>query len=525
MIELICEVGKQAEIRRSGSLPVAFYSILTAPAILCRLSIFSHGQATTQGQTNLRLRRVTGLDSGNGKKLHKENAPLSFNVYSMPNHPDRQDTWDPETVYVIGHRRPDTDAIASALGFAWLLTQMGRDNIRACRAGQPGEQTTYALKRFGQAPPMLLTGVAPTFGHVAQEQPSVLPDAPLSEAMAQLAAEADVVPVVDRDGLPLGVVSPLALARAYAAPLEDHRSGWPSCRDVAEPVPTFAAQDRLSDHRHTILRNDQSQFLVVNAEGRYVGVANQRSVLQPPKAKLILVDHNELSQAVPGAEEAQIEAVLDHHRLGNPPTATPIPFVVDPVGSTSTLVAEQCRSRFLTPPAALAGMLLSGILSDTLVFRSPTTSDRDQEAARWLAELCVVDVAVYGEELLHAAPGLGSRAASDIVDGDRKTYEMGGLPVSLGQVEVTGIQELPQRRAEILATLQERREREALAFIGLMVTDVVTGRSVLLCRGESRLVAALPFSRIGDGEFELGDMVSRKKQLAPALHNVLESAL
>src|SRR4029078_2397420 len=128
---------------------------------------------------------------------------------------------------------------------------------------------------------------------------------------------------------------------------------------------------KLSDHRHAVLRADHSEFLIVDDRGLYEGIAMQRHLLQPPRARLILVDHNELSQAVAGAEEAEIAGVLDHHRLGNPPTAAPIPFTVAPWASTSPLVTNHCRARRMTPPRPIAGMLLSGILSDTLVFRSP----------------------------------------------------------------------------------------------------------------------------------------------------------
>lgn len=447
---------------------------------------------------------------------------------------ERPDTWDPETTYVIGHRRPDTDAIAAALGYAWLLTQTGAfPNVCAMRAGQPPEQTLFALRRFSQSPPGLLSAVAPTFGHIARPRPAVLPDAPLSDALALLAVGEQVVPVVAPDGRPAGVVTPLALARAYAPPLGQAMSKVPTqlnCGAMAESVPTFAAADRISDHRGGLLRAESNQFLVVDENGRYAGLADQRDVLSPPRARLVLVDHNELDQAVVGANEAEIVGVLDHHRLGNPPTATPIPFVVDPVGSTSTLVAEQCRARNLAPPTGIAGLLLSGLLADTLVFRSPTTSERDKAVAPWLARHCgVSDVAAYGNELLAASPGLGSRAADEIVDGDRKTYPVGanGLLVSVGQVEVAGtaaMNELPQRKSDLLTALDARRTRENLALVCLMVTDVVAGRSRLLVRGETRLVSALPFSRLGDGEFDLHDMVSRKKQLVPALLNALESA-
>jgi manganese-dependent inorganic pyrophosphatase len=436
----------------------------------------------------------------------------------MPAARDRIDPWEPGVTYVIGHQRPDTDAIASALSYAWYLSETGWENVRAARAGQPVEETAFALDRFGQAPPGLLTGVAPTFGHAAQRQAALNPAAPLSDAMAQLAEGARVVAVVDAEGQPLGAVTPMALARAYAGP---GSLGQP-CQGVLEKPLTFPARERISDHRRAVVRSDGDEFLVVDGAGLYIGVALRGRVLEPPRAQIILVDHNELSQAISGADEADIVAVLDHHRLANPATAAPIPFVVEPVGCTCTLVAARCRMRNLQPPAPLAGMMLSGILSDTLVFRSPTTTERDRGAADWLAELLKIDVESYGEELLRASPGLKVGDVGHIVDEDRKAYEIGGDSVSIAQVEVPDMRELPHRRDELLAALEERRQREGLALACLMVTDVVAGRSRLLCQGENRILAALPFHRAGANEFDLGDVVSRKKQLVPALYDVLE---
>lgn len=445
--------------------------------------------------------------------------------------PDRFELWDPDHTYVIGHQRPDTDSIAAALGYAWLLTETGHKDILAARAGQPGEQALFALNRFEQMLPKLLSGVAPTFAHVARCCNSVPPDAPLSEALARIAGGEQVIPIVEEAGKPVGVVTPLGLARAYARSLSlapgkgkgDDLTGLPTCREVAEPALMFKERERISDHKNTLLRSETHEFMVVTAEGMYVGMASQRDLLQPPRARLILVDHNELTQAVVGADEAEIVGVLDHHRLGNPPTAAPIPFVVDPVGSTSTLVAEQCESHGKTPPSGLAGLLLSGILSDTLVFRSPTTSERDKAVAKWLAQVCRVDMIRYGGELLRSSPSFGSRTVAEILDTDRKAYEMGGVEVSVAQAEVTGMQELPQRKEELLAAMDDRLARENLALICLMITDVVTGHSVLLVRGDERLSDALPFAHVADYQFDIGDMVSRKKQLIPALYNVFET--
>ena len=445
---------------------------------------------------------------------------------------DRYDFWDPDLTYVIGHQRPDTDSIAAALGYAWYLQQIGQDSVRACRTGQPAEQTQYALKRFEQAPPTLLTAVAPTFWHVAKPISTVGPDAPPTDALALLAGGHRIVPVVDLAKKPLGVVTPLGLARAFSqtqTPRGSEVTIAPNvpfdCGHIAEPFPTFRTRDRLSDHRRALLHSDRNQFLVVDDAGRYFGIATQRHVLEPPRARLILVDHNELTQAVPGADEAEIVGVLDHHRLGNPPTSTPIPFVVDPVGSTSTLVAEYIRAKRLHPPRSIAGMLLSGIVSDTLVFRSPTTGDRDRSAAEWLGRLCWIDVELYGKELLGASPGLESRTAAAIIDSDRKSYEMGGAHVSIAQVEVTGMQELPGRRDELLTEMQARCDDEGIVLLCLMITDVVTGMSRMLACGETKLIDALPFSRVSASEFDLHEVVSRKKQLAPAVQNAIETAL
>lgn len=437
----------------------------------------------------------------------------------MTTEKNQPETWDPNVTYVIGHRSPDTDAVASALGYAWYLRALGDEDVRGVRAGPLNEQVAFALERFGQVTPPLLSDVAPTLGHAARPKAAVAPEAPLSEAIARLSEEERVVPVVDAEGRPLGVVTPLALARASA--------GGPDalarpCREVVEAAPVLAAREHISDHREALLRSEAVDFLVVDATGRYVGIATQGSLLEPPRARLILVDHNELSQAVTGAEEAEIVAVLDHHRVGDLQTAAPIPFVVEPVGSTSTLVAEQCRERALEPPAGLAGMLLSGILSDTLVFRSPTTTKRDHAAAGWLAELSGVDVSSYGTELLRAGSRVAAHPAGEILDADRKKYEMGGKSVGIGQVEVADSQELASRREELLAVLEERRGREGLDLLCLMMTDVMAGRSQLLCRGDPQLLALLPFPRTGENEFDLGEMVSRKQQLVPALVGVLE---
>ena len=426
--------------------------------------------------------------------------------------------WDPHHLYVIGHLRPDTDAIASALGYAWLLRKTGQPEAVAARAGHPAPQARFALARFGLNAPRLLTSAAPTFGHAARPRVPVAPEALLSDALLQLRSGERVVPVLDAEKKATGVISAMALARAFAA-----AGGglMRTCGDLQAPAPAFRASDRSSDRRRSLLRGEADDFLVTDDDGRYLGVATRAGILEPPRARLVMVDHNELSQAVSGAEEAEIVAVLDHHRLANPSTTSPISFIVEPVGSTSTLVAERCRRAGHTPPPSVAGILLCGILSDTLVFRSPTCTPRDQEIAHWLAALAGVNLGECGEELLHASPGLAEREPSEVLDADRKAYQMSGHPVSVAQVEVTSFVDLPDCREPLLEALRERCELENLSLALLMVTDVTSGRSRLLAAGNELMLESLPFVEVTDGEWDLGDIVSRKKQLVPALEDTL----
>jgi manganese-dependent inorganic pyrophosphatase len=328
--------------------------------------------------------------------------------------------------------------------------------------------------------------------------------------------------VVDDQRRPLGMVTPATLARALRDPSRAAYVLAEPCAGHVEAASTFQGRERICDHRAALLRQEMDDFLVTDDDGRYFGVATRGQILNPPRASLVLVDHNELSQAVAGAEEAQIVGVLDHHRLGNPPTASPIPFVVDPVGSTSTLVAEKCRDRHLPLPAGIAGLLVSGVLSDTLVFRSPTTTDRDRDVAAWLAWVARVDIDAFGGELLRAGPGLAGRLPDEILEADRKTYTVGAKQLSIAQVEVTGLQELQEVRGPLLEALEAQQMREGLALACLMVTDVIRGRSRLLCQGEAPLLGELPFRREAPGQYDLGEVVSRKKQLVPAVLQAVE---
>src|SRR5512145_2651092 len=269
-------------------------------------------------------------------------------------------------LYVTGHVNPDTDSIAAAIGYAWLLGERDGVNAIAARAGTLNPQTAWVLKELGLEPPVLLNDASPRFQAVVRRLDTTHPDSPLRDAWAIASRAGGVAPIVDEDGKPVGLITGPSLFDFLARLVGPHPHRQEMklaeildlpCRDACDTAaPTFQAGLRIRDVLNRVLREEHSDFLIVDEKGSYLGVAHQRDVLNPPRLRLILVDHNEPGQALSALEDAEILEVLDHHRLGNRATHVPIKFTVDIVGSTSTLVSERIENVGLSAPPAIAGV-------------------------------------------------------------------------------------------------------------------------------------------------------------------------
>lgn len=442
--------------------------------------------------------------------------------------------------YVVGHVNPDTDAIASAVGYAWLLNATNGDQVLAARAGNINRQTAWVLDRLGLVTPELLADASPRFGDVARRLDSVLPSQPLREAWAIAGRTGFAAPVVDADGMPYGLITAFSLFR-HLSQLVGERPEQPQQRlaeifnepsDAAadKGVPKFQASWRIRDLLPRILREERNEFWVINESGAYQGVCRQRDLLNPPRMRIILVDHNEAKQSVRSLNEAELIEVVDHHRLDNPATRTPIRFWIEPVGSTSTLVAERIQELGLSAPPPQAGLLLAGMLSDTLILASPTTTDRDRRTAEVLARWAFVGggplagetIDSFGRELLQAGAGLVSRDPEAVVNGDLKVYEEGRQKFAISQVEVTDHLELADHLEGLRGALETLRKEHGLDFAMLMITDVVGGSSRLVLQSAPPALDELPFPHLPDGTLDAKGVVSRKKQLLPTVLALLE---
>ena len=253
----------------------------------------------------------------------------------------------------------------------------------------------------------------------------------------------------------------------------------------------------------------------------YFGVEAPR-VVESAKAEgaeqVILTDHNEFQQSIADIREVEVYGVVDHHRVANFETGNPLYMRVEPVGSASSIVYRMFKENGIDVPKAIAGMLLSGLISDTLLLKSPTTHVSDYRVAEELAELAEVHLETYGMSLLKAGTNLASKSEAELIDIDAKTFELNGNSVRVAQVNTVDISEVLERQEAIEAAMKDAMAAEGYSDFVLMVTDIVNSNSEILAIGANmdKVEAAFNFTLENNHAF-LAGAVSRKKQVVPQL--------
>ena len=261
---------------------------------------------------------------------------------------------------------------------------------------------------------------------------------------------------------------------------------------------------------------------VVDEKGRLCGILTRRDLLKEFRKRVILVDHNEATQAVPGIEEAEVVEVFDHHRLGSFQTLHPILFVVEPVGCTNTLITELYQKHGVEPEPRYAGLMLSAILSDTVILRSPTTTDRDRQAAAYLAAITGRDIQSLGEEIFNASSDLLKKKPREIIKTDYKVFEVGDQRIGIGQIEVIEMLTFERLREGLLEALGQILQEDKLTLAGLLVSDIIYENSLLLHAGDAGIVARMGYPILSPHLAELKGVLSRKKQLVPRILSAMK---
>ncbi len=537
------------------------------------------------------------------------------------------------TVYVTGHRNPDTDSVAAAIGYAELKNRLDpRNEYVPVRLGDCNAQTRWVLERSDAPEPEFLPHIFVRATDVMHTSfPSATEDEPIREAGLEMAhAELDIVPVVDGDGELTGVVTERALARRYIRESRDtsslkdaptlvsaivdvldgelvtgedrHLEGrvWVQSMDVATPsgisdgdivvvgnredaqrlaldlgaallvlsngskpseailelakqheagvvvspldtyvsgrMITLAAPckalmecdpltvlpgDLLSDVSEQIREVHYGAAVALDGRGHPAGLIKRSDLVSPPRRRVILVDHAEQAQSVPGIEQAEIVEILDHHHIGSIETRVPVTATFDPVGSTATLVVERFRQNGLEPSRPAAVMLLGAVMSDTVILNSPTTTDRDHAVVDYLGRVLACDATDFGREMFEATADVSEVSAEEIVTRDAKRYELrSGQTIAIAQVEVVG-RSLLERKDELLEAMKHERENKDLQLYALMVTDVLSKGTELLVAGDAAAVSRAFGVDASDSTIELPGVMSRKKEVAPKLLSTL----
>ena len=543
-----------------------------------------------------------------------------------------------KTVYIIGHRNPDTDSAVAAASYARLKQLLGYENYVAARAGHFTPQTEYIFNKFKVPVPEYIPDLIPKTAYFMQDHcETVSAETSLWAAIGKMnTLNYKVLPVVDSDGTyksllhynafakdvltilnpekKIGITTSVDLVcstlnaqpiikknseqlfkcmimigsakiETVRANLEEHKSenliviasnredvheacinakvkllvitsGYvlnKELRAVAEknnvsvlispydtsstsmlvsystPVSVMADAsvqpvmpgDTVAKVRPKLQTSASRCLPVVDSNNKVCGLINESDLLHEPNVEVILVDHNEMSQAVEGVENYRLLEVIDHHRVGNLATKYPITFINKPVGATSTLIASLFRENKISIPLEIASILLCAILTDTLILQSTTTTDIDREMAEYLSNITNLDIQSLGEEIISAGSRIGGRDASEVIRQGMKEYSEGKLVYTVSQIEVDNTNEILKRKKEFLQELEfERRSRKGL-FSALLVTDIASLSSILLIEAEKDFLPFIAYPKREENVYYLKDIVSRKKQLIPMISEVV----
>ncbi|MGL4606522.1 MAG: putative manganese-dependent inorganic diphosphatase [Eubacteriaceae bacterium] len=287
-----------------------------------------------------------------------------------------------------------------------------------------------------------------------------------------------------------------------------------------ERVEYFMTYETIDDVKKNMLTSEHELFPVVDTEGKVLSSISRSNLVDFNRKKVILVDHNEQGQSITGVDEAEIVEVIDHHRVAQIQTTSPLYLRIEPVGCTSTIIGKMYAEHNIEIPPKIAGLMLSAIISDTLLFNSPTCTPDDVEMSEKLGKQLNLNLKEYGRKMLIAGSNLSEMSATEILTTDMKFFTMGSYRVSISQINTGDFRGIYEKLDAVLLGMDKLCETEKLDLSILMVTDIILGGTELLFAGTAKRIAELAFG-VQPGEFSkyLPGVFSRKKQIVPPLMN------
>jgi len=442
-------------------------------------------------------------------------------------------------IYVIGHKNPDVDSVAAAIAYtSYKQATAPQSEYIAAAAGDLRQEIGFILDYLELEPPAIIRSVGTTVEDLLEEEENlhVTADMNLIDLGAMVRQhKMKTVPVLDEKGGFLGLLTIGDVAMIFMNELGqgDKIDDSPQIlrgilnRRVADIMKTrelvlFEKDEPIEEVRSQMLASRFRNYPVVDEKNRFLGLISRYNLLKMKRKQLILVDHNEKNQAVDGIDEAEIIEIIDHHRVGDLQTLSPIYFRNEPVGSTSTLVAESYLVNRVALERNMAGLLLSGIITDTMIFRSPTTTAKDKRIADFLSALAGLDPVDWGRRVFERSLPGEHQSDEELLREDLKEYVSGHTTFAISQIETIDLARINQRRDLLLQNMDELCRRQGYAFMCLMVTDIMKEGTELLVAGERHAIAEQAFGQGPlHGSIFLQGVMSRKKQVVPVIYEVL----
>ncbi len=448
-------------------------------------------------------------------------------------------------VLIVGHKNPDNDSIAAAVGYAYLKNELMKRTLEAdpsadvfeyipARLGPLPQESEAILNEFAVAEPQIINHVHARIQDVMTPNPIALTtDATMLDAGRLLRKHNKrAVVVQDADGKYAGLVSLRMIANRYVSAM-DHCDGsecdlenaaqdlasslsQPVTELIEEDVLFLNTEDLLKDVAPSILMSELREGVVIDEEGRCIGIVTRTDVAKRPKRKVILVDHNERSQAVNGIDEAEVVEIIDHHRIGDVSTSNPIRFLNMPVGSSATIVALQFIENGVEIPKGIAAVLLSAIMTDTVILKSPTATAVDEEVAEQLAAIVGEPVKDFGMRVLSSRGGDADLPIEKLVTADSKEFVVGDDTILIAQHETVTLDVVMQREEEIRKFLADLRDKNDYAYVLLLVTDIFEEGSMFIVEGLHGQIDRV-FGIDSSKSVWVPGILSRKKQVAAPL--------
>lgn len=539
-----------------------------------------------------------------------------------------------ETVYITGHKKPDTDSIMSAIAYADLKNRLGEYDAIPIRLGKLSQESRFVLEYFGVRPPEVKETMKLTVGDLNIDKGNIIdPSIPIRKAWDTFQHGAiNSLTVVDPKGEIVGIASLSNITKSYMDIWDDKilgRSNTPidniidvlaaniinlpkEPRELSGKMAVFAMSGDEKDLEGVVLENDiiisgnryayykyllsqnislliltngavlddealevakannvtvisteynsfmasrllpltipvshvmttdnliyfktddtldtvrevmaKSRFRsypVIDATDQVVGSISRYHLISSDKKKLILVDHNERNQSIDDIDEAEIVEIIDHHRVANILTTGPVFFRAEPVGSTATIISEMYLESGIRPSKQIAGILCAAIISDTLLFRSPTTTDVDRRILDRMSKIADINPEEFADRMFRAGTSLKGKSAKDLIEGDIKTFTIGSSTIRVGQVMTMNPEELVPIMDELKELMAAKIKQRGEDTFVLVLTDIFNQRSELLVVGEYYDAIQEEFGEVTkNGTINAEGVLSRKKQVIPKL--------